>query len=76
MKHLYSIYAEFYDVPVKYARQTTTARGGNLRLACNEGLKAILAREGIKGRRHHKVKLTIVRVKEGLEETASSTTPP
>lgn len=71
MKHLYSIYAECHDAPAKHARQTTTARGSNLRLACNEGLKGILTREGIKGRRHQKVKLTIVRAQEGLEEGAS-----
>jgi len=67
------IYAEFHDVPAKLAHQQTTITASNVRLACNDGLKELLKKDGIKGRRHQRMKLTIVRVKQDPESIPSST---
>lgn len=73
MKPRFSIYAEFHDVPAKLAHQQTTITASNVRLACNDGLKELLKKDGIKGRRHQRIKLTIVRVKQDPESITPST---
>ena len=73
MKPRFSIYVEFHDVPAKLAHQQTTITASNVRLACNDGLKELLKKDGIRGRRHQRIKLTIVRVKQDPESITPST---
>ncbi len=74
MKHHYAIHAVFHNVPAKDAHQSAKITANNPRLACNEGLKEILRRDGIKGRQHKKMVVSILRVDKGVEDSGQSDT--
>ncbi len=70
MKKEYAVSVLFPEVLVKHSRQQIRVSASNLRLAANEGLKAILKREGIKGRRLNRVQLVVVRAGPDPSETS------
>ena len=60
MKKDYAVSVIFPEVLVKHSRQQVRVSASNLRLAANEALKAIMKREGIKGRRLTRLQLAVV----------------
>jgi len=67
MKHHYVIHALFHRAIAKHAHQTSRVKASNIRLACNMALKEILNREGIKGKRHQRVTLSIVQSAQDVQ---------
>ena len=60
MKKDYAVSVIFPEVLVKHSRQQVRVSASNLRLAANEALKAIMKREGIKGRQLTRLQLAVV----------------
>jgi hypothetical protein len=60
MKKEYAVSVIFPEVLVKHSRQEIRVSASNLRLAANEALKAIMKREGIKGRRLTRLQLAVI----------------
>jgi len=60
MKKDYAVSVIFPEVLVKHSWQHIRISASNLRLAANEALKAILKREGIKGRRLTRLQLAVI----------------
>jgi hypothetical protein len=60
----YEVLAEFPDLPLKDQYQHVHIPASNYPHAVKRGLEEILKREGIKGRRHTRIKLTVAIVQE------------
>lgn len=67
MKRWY-ITAKFPQALAKNTFQTATVLAGSLPLAANRGLKEIMSREGIKGKRHQVVVVTVQRDHEASDQ--------
>ena len=65
MKKDYAVSVIFPEVLVKHSRQHIRISASNLRLAANEALKAIMKREGIKGRRLTRLQLAVLPFRAG-----------
>ncbi len=55
----YHVSAEFPQALAKHTFQSVTVAAGSLPVAAARGIRELLKREGIKGRRHRVVKLVI-----------------
>jgi hypothetical protein len=68
MQKTFSVVADFPEVLAKHHIQVVTVKAGSLELALKRGLAVIRKREGIKGRRISKVKVSAVLVAEQAAE--------
>ena len=55
----YTITCRFHEAKVKASFQRATAEGRTLSVAVSRALREILARPGVKGRRHRVVQITV-----------------
>jgi hypothetical protein len=55
----YTISCRFHEARVKASFQRATAEGRTLSVAVSRALREILARPGVKGRRHRVVQITV-----------------
>lgn len=56
----YTVTVRLHTCPVKHSLQQATVEASNPATAVNRGLREILARPGVKGRRHGKLELVLV----------------
>jgi hypothetical protein len=58
----YSVTIHFPQAPCPVAFQNATIECSNLAPAVSRAIKTILRRPGVKGRRHHKITITVERI--------------
>lgn len=60
----YQVTAKFPQALSKDTFQSVSVNAGSYALAANRGLKDLMKRDGIKGRRHKNVQVTIIKLTE------------
>lgn len=62
--HRYQVTAKFPQALAKDAFQSVSVDATSFAIAADRGMKELMKRPGIKGKRHHNVQVTIIKLTE------------